>query len=658
MGKKYLEREKFYWFKILIDGILLSGSFLGIYYVKREHIQVEADFQAYFILLAIAWLISTLFSKKFMKVEGEEYFQQIRPFLVSIIALTVLVSLAILVLGWYHLSRFIVYGTIAGFLVLENVYLSIRNYRLWRIGVIKSIPFSVVFFLMELLIISGTFALIYFYRKGTIKIKEDYFVLLIGIFFVWFIASLLIHKFDIKMDAKFLNVIFPFWKSEVIIVGLVAYFIYFLSLATFSRFIILGSLLVFALAENLIVILYFYRHRPRLAEDNPISFFRVAEADFEPDSEIQQIGPSKMEKYKIPGSQISSKVLLKQLRTVYLSHFPELLDFLNENIDLSRIDIDRAAVLFTRNPYNFEILKDNSLHLFLNLRKANDFRRINHNFIKINQKLKKGGIYVGRFEGKIQQRQRYKETYPLVVARILLFFHFLFVRVLPKLPLLKKIYFFITRGRGRAVSQAEILGRLVFCGFEILSIAEIEHQTWFIVKKTKAPNGDKNPSYGLIFKQKRVGRRGNMIFMLKLRTMHPYSEYIHHYVLENYPLDDSGKVKDDFRVTGWGRVLRRLYIDELPMLINWVKRNVKLVGVRPISESFFSTYPKDLQKERIKYKPGLIPPYYADMPANIKEVWKSEREYLKKYKKHPWRTDFVYLFKALNNIFFHHAKSS
>jgi len=94
------------------------------------------------------------------------------------------------------------------------------------------------------------------------------------------------------------------------------------------------------------------------------------------------------------------------------------------------------------------------------------------------------------------------------------------------------------------------------------------------------------------------------------------------------------------------------------MLINWLKRNVKIVGVRPISESFFNTYPKDLQKERIKFKPGLIPPYYADMPENIKEVWESEREYLKRYQKQPWRTDFVYFFKALNNIFFHHAKSA
>jgi hypothetical protein len=92
-------------------------------------------------------------------------------------------------------------------------------------------------------------------------------------------------------------------------------------------------------------------------------------------------------------------------------------------------------------------------------------------------------------------------------------------------------------------------------------------------------------------------------------------------------------------------------------LINWIKRDVKLVGVRPLSETFFATYPEDLKKERTQYKPGLIPPYYVDMPKSIEEVWESEKNYLKKYKAHPFRTDFRYFFKALNNIIFHKAKS-
>jgi lipopolysaccharide/colanic/teichoic acid biosynthesis glycosyltransferase len=99
-------------------------------------------------------------------------------------------------------------------------------------------------------------------------------------------------------------------------------------------------------------------------------------------------------------------------------------------------------------------------------------------------------------------------------------------------------------------------------------------------------------------------------------------------------------------------------MDELPMLVNWLKRDIKLVGVRPLSETFFKTYPLELQKERSLVRPGLIPPYYADMPSGMKEVWESERRYLERYRDHPRRTDFIYFFRALNNILFHHAKSS
>jgi hypothetical protein len=46
------------------------------------------------------------------------------------------------------------------------------------------------------------------------------------------------------------------------------------------------------------------------------------------------------------------------------------------------------------------------------------------------------------------------------------------------------------------------------------------------------------------------------------------------------------------------------------------------------------------------------------MPVGIEAIWESERRYLSRYQKHPWRTDFIYFFKAFNNILFHHAKSS
>ena len=49
-------------------------------------------------------------------------------------------------------------------------------------------------------------------------------------------------------------------------------------------------------------------------------------------------------------------------------------------------------------------------------------------------------------------------------------------------------------------------------------------------------------------------------------------------------------------------------------------------------------------------KPGLLPPYYADLPEGFKEVCDSEEKYIKAYLEAPWKTDFNYLVRILYNI--------
>ena len=76
-----------------------------------------------------------------------------------------------------------------------------------------------------------------------------------------------------------------------------------------------------------------------------------------------------------------------------------------------------------------------------------------------------------------------------------------------------------------------------------------------------------------------------------------------------------------------------------------------------MSVSYFSRYPNDLQKLRIQIKPGLIPPYYADMPKNFEEILLSERKYINQKLKYPITTDIAYFFKVFFNIFFKGARS-
>jgi len=80
------------------------------------------------------------------------------------------------------------------------------------------------------------------------------------------------------------------------------------------------------------------------------------------------------------------------------------------------------------------------------------------------------------------------------------------------------------------------------------------------------------------------------------------------------------------------------------------KRYLNLVGVRALSEHYFSLYPQDLQVKRINFKPGLIPPYYADLPESFDEIVNSEREYLTQKEIAPILTDLNYFIKAISNI--------
>jgi lipopolysaccharide/colanic/teichoic acid biosynthesis glycosyltransferase len=147
------------------------------------------------------------------------------------------------------------------------------------------------------------------------------------------------------------------------------------------------------------------------------------------------------------------------------------------------------------------------------------------------------------------------------------------------------------------------------------------------------------------------------VFIYKFRTMHPYSEYLQQYVFDLQGLEKGGKLENDFRMTTWGKWMRKLWLDELPMLYNWLKGDLGLVGVRPLSFQYLSLYDKDLQELRKKVRPGLVPPYYADLPENFEQICESERRYIKAFLARPVRTQIIYSWKAFVNIVLRGARS-
>ena len=235
---------------------------------------------------------------------------------------------------------------------------------------------------------------------------------------------------------------------------------------------------------------------------------------------------------------------------------------------------------------------------------------------------------------------------------------FIVKRILPKLKWTRKLHFFLTRGENAVISRAEALGRLSRAGFRIKQESFIGNQLCIEARKVDDPLPVNENIYGPLIALPRVGKTGKMIKVYKLRTMHPYSEYIQDYVYKLYDLQDGGKFKHDFRITSWGAICRKIWLDELPMFINFFKGDMKLFGVRPLSKHYFELYREDVRERRIKYKPGLVPPFYADMPTDLEAIQVSELKYLDSYDKNPAYTDFRYFFKSAWNIAFRKARSN
>jgi lipopolysaccharide/colanic/teichoic acid biosynthesis glycosyltransferase len=208
----------------------------------------------------------------------------------------------------------------------------------------------------------------------------------------------------------------------------------------------------------------------------------------------------------------------------------------------------------------------------------------------------------------------------------------------------------------RHLSYVEAVGTSFACGYELFSKKIINNKYYIILKKNeKKPVPEKK--YRTIIKLPRIGKNGKRINVYKFRTMFPYSEYLQEYIHKKNKLDKGGKFKNDYRITKAGKFMRKFWIDELPMIFNLLKSDIKLVGVRPLSEHYLNLYDKELIKKRLKTKPGLLPPYYADMPKGLKEIQESELNYLNCYFKTPILTDIKYFFKICYNILFKKQRS-
>ncbi len=101
----------------------------------------------------------------------------------------------------------------------------------------------------------------------------------------------------------------------------------------------------------------------------------------------------------------------------------------------------------------------------------------------------------------------------------------------------------------------------------------------------------------VLYKQERVGKNGKLFTIYKLRTMIQKAE--------EYGPEWAGE--KDPRITTVGRILRKVYLDEMPQMINVLKNEMSIVGPRPERPHFVELLKKEIPYyyKRLSFKPGI-----------------------------------------------------
>jgi lipopolysaccharide/colanic/teichoic acid biosynthesis glycosyltransferase len=314
-------------------------------------------------------------------------------------------------------------------------------------------------------------------------------------------------------------------------------------------------------------------------------------------------------------------------------------------------------------------LESDPVHVLVGRRRLNDVLRFNQFMQYCTGRIAMGGYFVVRYRPLEHAKRDLKRRYRGVLYRVMSIVHVLWYRAFPKIPWLHAVYFSppmswldtfclsLTKGRNRILSRAELWGRLAYYGMDVIAEDARPDEAYVVARRVTSPVEGRRPSYYPVVGLEKVALDGKTIRVHKIRTMFPFSEFIQKRLYEDQGLTASGKFAGDFRLTEFGKFLRRYWLDEFPQILDWLRGDIKLVGIRATSRHFLSLYPKEFLELYVQVKPGLIPPLFSESTSGFDQIVEIEFAYLRRYWKSPFATDVRYLVQTFTDIIFRGVRS-
>ena len=149
--------------------------------------------------------------------------------------------------------------------------------------------------------------------------------------------------------------------------------------------------------------------------------------------------------------------------------------------------------------------------------------------------------------------------------------------------------------------------------------------------------------YPIFYKQARPGKNNKVFYIYKFRSM------------SNKKDKDGNLLPDSQRMTTWGKIIRKLSIDELPQFWNILKGDMSFIGHRPKLVKDVIFYEKDVM-EQYGLRPGITG--YAAAYGRNKNTWEATFEKDKFYMQNAslW-LDIKIIFKTIGTIFTNKGES-
>lgn len=444
--------------------------------------------------------------------------------------------------------------------------------------------------IIEVIFTYTTFFFAYYLRTGSMVLTQEYTLLALFIGPLWFILLRFYNISRIYRVNPYSYILLAYFVLVSVGMGVLFLIIFLLQIEDISRgALILFSILNFVTLYILKIDIYFIFKKIRRQGKNHINVILIGNEEL--NELIEKLEKNTFWGYKIKGIVTNSSLVQAKYESRYtlLSSFDEVHNAIEEK------PIDE--VIYTESGYELEKLTK----LILSCLEVGVVFRMSSQLLDIS---------------KTKSSIQYLDEFP--------FFTFQNTPNNYISLILKNIFDFIFS-----------LLVIILLGWLFLLIA------FFVRIDSRGP---------VFFTQTRVGLRGREFQLYKFRTMIPNAEKVQQEIMnQNTQSGPVFKIKNDPRITRFGKILRKTSLDELPQFFNVLKGDMSIVGPRPPIPSEVAQYER-WQLRRLSMKPGITCIWQVSGRNNIPfERWmKLDLQYIDTWS---LRLDFILILKTIKTIF-------